>query len=983
MKERLGYLVAMLLLSLQFALAQNVQVSGKVVDKNGEPIVGVVVMIKGTQRGTATDENGEYKLNAERDNILQYLLIGMKTKEVTVGSSSTINVTLEEDSQELDDVVVIGYGSGRKLGTVVGSAVKVSAQKIEDQPTNNPLDALQGKVSGLQIFTSSGEPSALSSIRLHGTGSLSSSSTPLFILDGMPIDPSTIQDINPHDIESVTVLKDASATSIYGSRAANGVLYITTKQGRTGEGNGTINIKYQYGISKMANQDYYDSFMNSEELTDLWVNLGLRTRAYVDNLLAQYPYNTRWDKYYYKDSAPMHQADVSFSGGTRKGRYYISASYSHQEGLAYRSDFERFTLRTNLSSDINSYLKVGANITLGYNEYQSNPYGNNSTNRGLAMLAPPYYTPYDENGNEYDYIPGWNRYSPKYLANKTPYPRGTLSVIPTGYLQLTPVKGLTLKSQGGLELKDYKGTYTRLPSYLGSLDNGSRFEESSRTQKITATNTAEYRFSIDDKHNFAALLGQEWIDYQYTLFSAEGAGLTDDRLIQLSQTTTNKAVEGQRVEWAFSSLFGRLEYNLNEKYFADLSVRRDGSSRFGSNNRFATFWAIGGMWNISKEAFLAKYHWINNLNVKFSYGTSGNAEIGNYASYATVGTKQYDSGIGYTLSSAGDPNLSWEEQSKTTFGVELEAFNRLNLNVEVYKRNTKNMLVSVPQAYTTGWSSITKNVGAMQNTGIDIQLDVTAWKQGKNHITPYVNFNYNQDKITELFQGRSYWIVPNTGIAWVVGKPVTYFYPIWKGVNPDNGDAQWYMPGSDISVKTEDPNNVSTSFSSNLEQNTGIKRYAPVNGGWGVNAAYKGFTLQADFAFSLGKYLIVNDNYFFENPSVFLGYNQRRTVNDFWTQDNKNARFPRADVEFTQFDSRLISNASFMRLKTLSIGYTIPNKFLGGSHSPIKGAKIFAVGRNLLTFTDFNGIDPEVDTNLTLGVNPNTKQYTVGIELTL
>lgn len=986
MRKQLSCIVVLLLTALQFSFAQELIVKGIVTDKDGVPLPGTIVMLKSTQKGVQTDENGYYSVRIPNGGgILQFILMGMQTKEFPVNSSTTsLDVTLLEETVELDDIVVIGYGSGRKLGTVVGSAVKVSSEDLKDRPTSNPLDALQGKVSGLQIFTSSGEPSALSSIRLHGTGSLSSSYTPLFVLDGMPIDGSSLRTLNPQDFESVTVLKDASATSIYGSRAANGVVYITTKQGKSSDGKGTITVKYQYGISKFADTSYFESMMNSKELTDLWVDLGLRTRASADELLQRYPHNTEWYKFYYKESAPLHQADISFSGGNTKSRYYISGSYISQEGMAYRSDFERFTFRTNLNAELNKWLKVGTNISIGYDEYQTNPYGSNSTNRGLSLLAPPFYTPYDENGNEYDYIPGWNRYNPKYLERMMPNPIKDIALLPSGYLQINPIEGLTIKTQGGIELKDSRTSFTQYPSYLGSLDNGIARERFTRNQKVTFTNTAEYRFSLKEAHNISVLAGQEWIDYKYETFMAEGRGLTDDRLVLLSNTTQDKDVDGSKAEYAFQSLFGRAEYNFNEKYFADFSLRRDGSSRFGEDNRFANFWALGAMWNAKKEPFLADVSWLDNLSIKLSYGTSGNAEIGNYSSYALVGTNQYDSNTGYTISSPGNSELAWEKQAKTTFGISIELLKLLSLDLEVYNRTTSNMLVNVPNPYTSGFSSITSNVGKLQNRGIDIQLSVDAWKSGNNYIRPYVNFNYNQDKILELFQGKSFWTIANTGIGWTVGQSITYYYPIWKGVNPDNGDAEWYLPGSDTAVTTKDPDNVSNVFSeTTLEQNTGIKRYAPMNGGFGLSGLFNGLSLQADFSFSLGKYLIANDNFFFENPNVFYGFNQRRSTTNFWRQAGDQTQFPRADVQFTQFDSRMISNASFLRLKNLSIGYTVPGKYLQKTNGAIKAAKIFVTGRNLLTFTKFDGIDPEIDNNITLGSNPNTRQYSIGVEISL
>jgi hypothetical protein len=294
------------------------------------------------------------------------------------------------------------------------------------------------------------------------------------------------------------------------------------------------------------------------------------------------------------------------------------------------------------------------------------------------------------------------------------------------------------------------------------------------------------------------------------------------------------------------------------------------------------------------------------------------------------------------------------------------------------------MLIDVPYAYTTGFSSITSNVGTLKNTGIDLAIDGDIIKTRDAYLTPYLNFNYNKNEVTELFQGKQFWIIPNTGVCWAVGQPVSFFYPIFKDVNPQTGLPEWYLPNADPNKITEtrkDPNAVTSTFSPTLQQNTGIKRYPPVNGGFGLNGGFKGFYMNADFTFSQGKYLINNDRYFFENPNQFTGFNQSKTVLNYWQKAGDIATFPKYGVQFTQFDSRLIEDASFMRLKNLTVGYNLPNSILskGGF---VKAARFYVTGRNLLTFTKYTGPDPEVDQNLTLGANPNTKQVAVGLDVT-
>ena len=982
MTKQLLAFVAFVLFAGQ-VLAQRT-ITGTVTDLLGNGLENVSVQVKGTNVGTTTGVDGSYSLNVTNSaKVLVFSFVDFQTEERPIGASNVINVTLTQVQSELEEVVVVGYGTARKLGTVVGSVAKISEEVIKDRPSANVLDALQGKVAGLQVFTSSGEPSAVSSVRLHGVGSLGASSTPLYVLDGVPINSGSIISLNPEDFESITVLKDASATSIYGSRAANGVIYITTKKGKAGKS--TINFEAQYGMSNLVSTDYFNSVMNTKELTDFWVNADFLTRGYVDTLLQKNPHDTRWYEFYYRENAPSYQGNLNISGGGGKTTYYISGGYFKQEGLAYRSDFERYTLRSNVTSTVKDWMRMGANLSLGYDDRQTNPYGTNSTNRGLALLAQPFYSPYDENGNEYpDLIPGWGRYNPKYLADKMPFNGKNVQFNPTGFIEITPVKSLTLKSQAGLDAFDYTETAVRLPSYKGSLNNGSVSEYFSRGVARTITNTAEYKFNVSSNHHFIALAGQEFSDYSNSTFTASSTGQTDDRLILLSAGPNNKNAVSSKTEYAYLSYFGRLDYDLNNKYFVTLTARQDQSSRFGRNNRTANFWSVGGMWKAKSETFLQDVAWLNDLSVKATYGTSGNSDIGNYDNLAKVSTLQYGGQTGWQVSYPGNPNLSWEQQSQANFGITARLFNRLDLEVEYYNRVTSDMLIDVPYPYTSGFDEITANTGSLRNSGVDVAISGDVIRTRDAYLTPYVNFNYNKNEVTELFQGKEYWIIPNTGVSWAVGQPVSFFYPIFAGVNPQTGLPEWYQRNPDDIVDTrKDPNAVTSDFNeAELEQNTGIKRYPPFNGGFGLNGGYKGFSLSVDFSFSQGKYLINNDRYFFENPEVFFGFNQLKTVQDYWKKPGDVTRFPKLGEQFTEFDSRLIEDASFLRMKGITVGYTFSEDLLGATNF-LTGARLYVTGRNLLTFTKYSGPDPEVDTNLTLGANPNTKQVVFGIDIKL
>jgi len=939
------------------------------------------VTVKGTTIGAITGADGRYQLTAPANaTTLVFSFIGMSEKEEIIGGRNNINIAMVSDLVAVEEVVVVAYGTAKKLGTVVGSVTQVGSAKIQEKPVANIFDALQGKVAGLQVYTSSGEPSQLSSIRLHGTGSLSASSTPLYVMDGVPISSDAMLSLNPNDFESVTILKDASATSIYGSRAANGVVAITTKRGSTNTAP-KVSIKTQVGFSTLANLDYFNSFMTTKELTDFWLSTGYRTQAQVDQLLLDYPNDFDWETFYYKDKAPTYQGDVSIAGGGGKTTYYVSGSYFYQDGLAYRSAFDRKTMRSNIDSKANDWLSFGLNLTASTDKRQTNPYGTNSTNRGLAMLAQPFYTPYDADGNEYpDVIPGWGRYNPKYLADKNPSEANNLQLDGMMYVQLNPMKGLTIRSQAGIDAYDYRSFSKTLPSSLTSLNNGYAYEYFSRSVTSTITNTIEYKFTVAGDHDITVLVGQEGIDNDYESFSGESRGQTDDRLMLLGNGPNSRSVSQSKSEYAYLSYFGRIDYAFKEKYFLDFSARRDGSSRFGIKNRYANFYAAGAMWNIKKESFLQNIAILSTMSLKFSIGTSGNSSIGNYDNLALVGTNQYNTATGWAISTPGNPALSWENQLKTTVGLKFSLFrDKYRFNVEFYDRKTSNMLISVPYPYTSGFSDILSNVGTLKNTGVDVAFDFDIYKTKDWTVTPYFNMNYNSDKVTELFQGKDYWNIPNTGVTWAVGEPVSYFYPLFAGIDPADGQPMWYVPGADVTVTTKETT-TKTFVSANLLQNIGVKRYTPLTGGFGLNAGWKGIMFQADVAFAKGKHMINNDRYFFENPNVFGGFNQINRISDYWKAAGDETLFPAWNAQFTQFDSRLVEDASFTRLKNLMLSYNLPSALMKKTGF-LNGARIYVQGRNLLTFTKYMGPDPEVDSNIGLGTNPNTKQYAFGVEL--
>ena len=744
MKRKFMLLLTCLFIGIGLVTAQVTKVTGTVIsEEDGLPVVGASILVKGTAVGTVTDMDGKFQLpnvpSSAKTLVISF--IGMKSQELPI--KQTMNVILKPDTETLEEVVVLGYGSGKKIGSIVGSVAKVNSEKLSAKPVANAMDALQGQVSGLQVYTSSGEPGSSSSSYIRGVGSLTADNEPLYVLDGTPVSSSVMVMMNPNDFESVTVLKDASATSIYGSRAANGVIYITTKRGKIGE-KAVITASGNYGTARLARR--VSNPMNSTELLNYQLSHGIIKQETYDKYINS-GIDTNWEDYFFKDDAPTYQANLSIQGGSNKTMYYVSGSYYFQDGITPRSEYNRYTFRSNLESRPTDWLRFGANFGATYDEQQTSLFtyqGSNNLNGGIfgTILNPTYYNPYGEDGSKLDVIPGLNRYSPYYLSDKQPSSSNTAQLDGTAFIQLNPIEGLTIRSQFGIEAYDFRQTSKRLASHPNATQGGYTYEAFRRNAKLTITNTAEYNFKIKDIHDFTILIGQEGIKNDYQRFGSETTGQSDDRLSMLEAGTAATllgADENDLYTYQFLSFFGRINYALNDKYFADFSIRNDASSRFGKDNRNAIFMSGGLMWNMKKESFLEDVNFLSDLKLKASIGTTGNSSIGNYDHLALVGTNLYNAQGGWKINTPGNGDLGWEKQTLANIGIEASFWNKYRIELTYYNKKTSNMLMDVPVPYTSGFSSITQNVGSMTNSGVEIavSLDLLKTKDW------FVGFNMN------------------------------------------------------------------------------------------------------------------------------------------------------------------------------------------------------------------------------------------------
>ncbi len=980
---------------------QTTKIHGIIYDEADMEVIGATVRLKSNPaKGTASDMDGKFVIEAKRGELLIISYVGYKTLEVPAKDGMVVK--LEPDAELLEDVVIVGY-MPRKITNTSASVVKVDAKELTAKPNANPLDAVQGKVTGLQVFSSSGEPSSQLSIALHGQGSLGAGTSPLFILDGMPVSESVIRAMNPNDLESVEFLKDAAATSIYGARAANGVVYMTSKRGKADE-KAQITLRAQYGVSSLANTDYFDQLMTADELLRYYLETAIYTEAEVKNFRENIfkGNDFQWYKYIYQN-APMYTADLSVSSGTGRTSYYISGGLLSQGGLREGSSYKKAFARVNLNAELNDWIRSGVNINASYDDARTSPFGgSNISGGGLAALNPPFISPYDpQTGKLIDLYPIIGVLSPKHVIETSPAGTNTFILSANGNVTITPVRNLFIRSMAGIEM-DY-GTNMRrtLPSLRTAYGIGSASRGYQGSINFSTTNTISFMTDFGGSdHHLTSLLGHEYIDYRDDGFSAGGVGLLDDRLNLLGNLTRDYVLAESNLRYSFLSFFGQFAYDYDERYFVDLVLRNDASSRFGANKRNGLFWSAGLLWKAKNEDFLKGVDWINALDVKASYGTQGNSAIPPYSteSYVgNVGRKKGEISLGFF--SFGNPDLTWEKQSKLTVGFKGRFFDRIGLNLEYYHRMTTDMLFEVPISYASGLPSgsldfVThlENVGAYLNQGIDLRLDADLLKSRDYYLSGYLNFNYNRDKVVELFGGRKEWFEPGSQLAYVVGQPVTYMLPVYKGVNTDTGVPEWYLPGEDKGVLTKDDTRLTSEWNSTLEQNTGIPAYTPMVGGWGLEGRYKGLYVTADFAFAINKMTISMDRNYFENDALVRDRDQNlngtRLLFDYWKKPGDVTTYPslawlrdkKTIHQSNYVDTKMLENATFMRLKNLTIGYDVPSETL----RPLKivrAAKIYFAGRNLLTFTKFKGIDPEVFQNVALGANPNTKQLSVGVEL--
>ncbi|SKC63422.1 TonB-linked outer membrane protein, SusC/RagA family [Bacteroidales bacterium WCE2004] len=996
-KAKLFFSTLFLLIGMTL-LAQNVQVSGVVSEPSGDAVTGAAVQLKGsTTVYTMTDVLGNYRISVPSNGTLVVSCLGFKTVEIPVNGRSVINVVLDVDSEMLEETIVVAYGTVRREANT-GAVAALKNVTLAEAPVSSVDKLLQGKLAGVQVTANTGQPGANTQIRIRGISSINAGNEPLWVVDGIPVESgdqsyftntsNAISAINPNDIESITVLKDAAAASIYGSRAANGVVLVTTKSGRAGKAN--FNARVKFGASMLANDNHF-RVMTGDELID-WQRTAI-TNAGFDPDSEQSPYyrpksllakaNTDWLKEFIRMGA-MQEYEINASAGTDRGRFYSSLAYQKNDGISYGTDFQKFTARVNSDYRLTNTIEIGTRVNLAYTMSNDTPmqslYYSNPFFAGLTIL--PWIPAYDENGEFNLNIPSNSNTNPRYTAKYDDQWEKQYRVHGTAYLQWEPVRNLIFKTNNSVETTFGEGRRYWAPDpgdTKGTL-------QSSTTQYITLTtsNTATYNFSLDN-HSFNVLLGQEAMRRSYQYYYMYG---DVDANIPYPNTMVS---EKDEVSYSGNfrtllSFFGQLDYNYDNRYYLKASVREDGSSLFGAESKWGLFWAVAGSWNITHENFMkSSANWLSLLKLRASYGVNGNNSIAPYRAYGVYATSAYNGTNGSLPSRPDNASLSWEKNYTWNVGLDAGFFdNRLNFQFDLYSRKTTDMLLDKQVPQTSGFSSNFMNIGSLANRGFEIQINGDIINSRDWNWSAGFNLSYNRSEVLDLGDTQEMNYPDDSRIKHKVGKQFyTFYLKDYYGVNPSNGEALWRHHEFD-----KDGNITSTTLTNDYNKASYIYAGSPepkFTGGFNTNISWKGLSLSAFFEFKTGNKVLIVENRYINSDGSQMSMNQSARSLNYWKQPGDTGVFPKpvagnSSNSYAMPSTRWMQDGSYLRIKDITLSYSLPTNVV--KKIGLNALKVYASALNLYTFHDVDWWDPERGvTGMGTGVYPMTKSIVGGIEV--
>ena len=980
------FLTSAMMLCFVFSFAQEKTVSGKVTDQNGAPLPGVSVLAVGTTTGTQSDFDGLYSISVTQGATLRFSYIGQKTKDVVVGSSNTINVQLDEDAQALEEVVVTGYSSLKK-SEVTGSIVQLNSEQVRSISTATVDQALQGQVAGLFMVQTSGTPGASSNVRIRGRSSITAGNEPLYVIDGVPVNSgnqaisgatswfSALAGIDSNNIESMTVLKDASATAQYGARGANGVILITTKSGKSGST--TFDFSSTYGWAndavvgpvpltaadrfELAAEGYYNSFPDSYPTMEDARARVLSRGDYGAWDAAGRP-EGRWDLATRNDDALYQEYNFSAQGGDEKGNFFTSLSYLDQEGTVIGSGLERVSGSINFARFLSDKIRFSTNNSASHSKQNANY--ETSAYFASAQMAkyfmPSIDQPYTEDG-EINLDTGvWN---PLYLVENDIQDNYYTRILSNNTLDIElPVDGLSFQSRANIDYQTFNyRNYENRKFGGGAGTDGSSSSDIRTTSYYVFQNSLDYSFDINEDHNFDFKVLQEFQKYRRYSLGAYGENFADDGLVNLDNAGSPISVNSSFGDWSTASYLALLHYTaFDSKYVFDATFRREGNSRFAADQRWGDFWSVGAAWNIHKENFLLDNKLISNLKLKASYGVTGNANIGLNQYQALFGFTADYGGEGATFPSTfGNNDLSWEKKNTFDIGLDFGLFNnQVNGSIAYYKANSTDLLLNVPLSRTTGFSSQTRNIGSLTNSGLEFELDWSIISSKDFNFSIGGNLSTNENEVTELAKGADGEEITITGSITKTesGNPVSaWFMPTWAGVNPETGNDEYYVDGVG-SEKT-------TVFNDAKQVFQGGSALPTLN--WGINTHidYKGFYLDASGYFAGGHKVYEGWHLYLNGSNAYstLAYSGYNTLLDRWQQPGDQTEVAKmiASYEPWQRHTRYLHDGDYFRLRNVTFGFNIPSNWV--SKAGMKSASLFVRGSNLYTWVKDpqNIYDPE------------------------
>lgn len=869
----------------------------------------------------------------------------------------------------VDEIVVVAYGSAKK-SSLTGSVDIVKADQLVKVPVTSFDQALQGKSAGVQVTAATGRPGSKANIKIRGTSSISAGSDPLYVIDGVPMSSSDFASINANDIEYMSILKDASATAIYGSRGSNGVILVTTKKGKTGKT--TFNIRAQYGISTKTSDDL--NLMNAQEKLTYERQLGSGYGAtgganggpMTDAEIAAHR-NTDWyDEIFRTGATQLYELNIS--GGSEKTKFYISGQYYDQDAIVPGSYLNRGTARINVEHTVSDRVKIGVATSAGISKEGLLRIDRNALNPfNYVYSANPYDAPYNEDGTyNTDITVGGVALNIFENIENNPNYINRLKLMGAFNLEWKIWDEIKYVTVAGVDFNQaIQYQYNKPESQLSGIlnpnpDDPKGYRNDNFTQRATWlwTNMLTYEKTFNQVHSVKAVVGMEAQASQYRRINAMVEGFATGKLDAISIGSTNKDVLGTTTDWRMLSYLGSAGYTYDDKYIIDAAVRRDGSSRFGADNQFGTFWAVGLGWNMERERFLEDVEWLTRLKLRGSVGTSGNNNIGDYAAQGVYGYGSYNGASTAYPGRLPNPNLSWEKSMQSSVGLEASFFDsRLNVTFDLYKRKTTDLLLATRLSMTSGFSSRIDNVGEMQNKGYELAISGDIIRTNDWTFSLNGMISQNKNKVEKLYKGNDIMIGWNSLVS--EGLPINVYKMVrWAGVNPANGDALYYTKDGDITnVYNSDDAVV-------LDGKTPDPKYF---GSFGARLAYKGIELSGDFYFSGGNYIYNHINFFTQSDGSMMDKNlDRKLLYDQWTKPGDVTNIPEQRLNNnTQPSTRYLEDGSYLRLRNVTLAYTLPKRWL----KPLRmeSLRVYAQGLNLFTITNFSGMDPEVGDSPTTG----------------